>query len=611
MVEPHAAQHRGLGDPQEQHLADQHEDAEPRVAGFRLEAGGERRTAAAPRRAAASSTPKRISKAPVGCICSRMMKRATRRISGGPTITSTMASAISCSAARAASASAGGAAEKLADAGAHARLDAADHLAGDARGRARPCRRNDRRSPRRSLWRARRCRAPSCRSAHARRRGRAPHRGCVRAFHRAVPISPSPSPSRLNPLMRDLNLTNVCFKRMFKRGKNDFSKACEIGQQRRIGSHRGIGSRLPSCGPRHTLPTRRGGGESGAKQEGLMSSFRLLAAAAVLVATAGSSIATEVSVAGASQPRWVTHVERFQGGISNGVRFSVSPGPGARTRRSQRRGSASQSGLPRQQRADERRQLPADAAERGIGRLQHRRSARRRRRRQRLRERRCGRHADEGRRAALGEHADRPGVRPHARRLHRRRPCRRLQRARPRLLPEPALLLPTLAASEVQVFVSLDNGATWTPGRQAAVAATNFDSGNGKVDDTVFNDKEYMTVDNMPTQPALRPRLRELYAVPPHADGSSDFCPIQLAYTDSCRHSTRGSTCGQHTSVVPDDFGRRRRRVGQPVLRAGGRDDGALDIAYVLEECNTQFRPRAALSGLDRRRRQLPPSGVR
>src|SRR5205823_11013687 len=42
------------------------------------------------------------------------------------------------------------------------------------------------------------------------------------------------------------------------------------------------------------------------------------------------------------------------------------------------------------------------------------------------------------------------------------------------------------APSEVHVFKSLDNGKTWTPGRQAAVAATNFI--NGVVDDAIFND---------------------------------------------------------------------------------------------------------------------------
>jgi hypothetical protein len=72
----------------------------------------------------------------------------------------------------------------------------------------------------------------------------------------------------------------------------------------------------------------------------------------------------------------------------------------------------------------------------------------------------------------------------------------------------------TLPYSEVQIYVSRDNGRTWTPGRQAARAATNFDYGTGTVDASVFNDKEYIAVDNHPVEPALRPPLRRLHQVP-------------------------------------------------------------------------------------------------
>src|SRR5438552_8668725 len=54
------------------------------------------------------------------------------------------------------------------------------------------------------------------------------------------------------------------------------------------------------------------------------------------------------------------------------------------------------------------------------------------------------------------------------------------------------------AFSEVHLYVSLDNGATWTPGRQRALVATNYDYSTGQVDDSIFNDKEYLTVDNYP-----------------------------------------------------------------------------------------------------------------
>jgi hypothetical protein len=59
----------------------------------------------------------------------------------------------------------------------------------------------------------------------------------------------------------------------------------------------------------------------------------------------------------------------------------------------------------------------------------------------------------------------------------------------------------TLPFSEVQVYVSRDNGKTWTPGRAAARAATNFNYQTGTVDTSTFNDKDYIAVDNTPSSP--------------------------------------------------------------------------------------------------------------
>jgi hypothetical protein len=90
-----------------------------------------------------------------------------------------------------------------------------------------------------------------------------------------------------------------------------------------------------------------------------------------------------------------------------------------------------------------------------------------------------------------------------------------------------------LPFSEVHVIKSVDNGRTWTPGRQAARAASNFDYATGTVDDSIFNDKEYIAVDNTPTSPHYG-RLYVTYTkFHLLADGSSDYCPIQLSYTDT------------------------------------------------------------------------------
>ncbi len=146
----------------------------------------------------------------------------------------------------------------------------------------------------------------------------------------------------------------------------------------------------------------------------------------------------------------------------------------------------------------------------------------------------------------------------------------------------------TLPFSEVKVHKSIDNGKTWTPGRQAARAATNFDYTNRTVDDTIFNDKEYITVDNNPGSPHYG-RLYVTYTkFHLAADGSSDFCPIQLAFTDDVPTANPALTVFQHTPVVPDDpsgggLGESANQFSVPVVQR----DGTLDIGYILEDCNS------------------------
>lgn len=156
--------------------------------------------------------------------------------------------------------------------------------------------------------------------------------------------------------------------------------------------------------------------------------------------------------------------------------------------------------------------------------------------------------------------------------------------------------------SEVQIYKSVDNGKTWTPGLEAAVAATNFDYGTGAVDASIFNDKEYIAVDNTPTSPHYG-RLYVTYTkfhVEP--SGFSDYCPIQLAYTDSVPTQNPSLATFQHTAVVPDDPGDNGKggssnQFSVPQVENGG----ALDVGYILEECNTSrdhgFRMQKSTNG--------------
>ena len=165
----------------------------------------------------------------------------------------------------------------------------------------------------------------------------------------------------------------------------------------------------------------------------------------------------------------------------------------------------------------------------------------------------------------------------------------------------------TLPQSEIHVFKSLDNGATWTPGRFAAVAATNYNPATGETNEAFFNDKEFIGIDNTPTSPHYG-RIYVSYTrfhIKP--SGFSNSCPIQLSYTDNIPSQNPSQAVWKHTSVVPDDFGDdgvgpSANQFSTPVVEK----DGTLDIAYVLEECNTGIDHGTHVPEVDRRRRNLP-----
>ncbi len=149
-----------------------------------------------------------------------------------------------------------------------------------------------------------------------------------------------------------------------------------------------------------------------------------------------------------------------------------------------------------------------------------------------------------------------------------------------------------LAHSEVQVYASKDNGRTWTPGRAAAIAASNYNYTTGEEDDSIFNDKELIAVDNTPTSPHYG-RLYVTYTkfhVQP--SGFSDYCPLQLSYTDTVNMANPSLTTFQQTKIQPDrpggnGTGTSANQFSTPVVGP----DGTLNVGFVSENCNDSFDP--------------------
>jgi hypothetical protein len=149
-----------------------------------------------------------------------------------------------------------------------------------------------------------------------------------------------------------------------------------------------------------------------------------------------------------------------------------------------------------------------------------------------------------------------------------------------------------LPFSEVQVYKSVDNGATWTPGRQAARAASNFDYATGTVDDSIFNDKELIAVDNTPSSPhygRIYVTYTKFHLQP---DGFSDYCPLQLSYTDSIPTSNPVLSTWSHTAIQPDNpggdgTGSSANQFSDPVVER----NGTLDVGFVSENCNDSVDP--------------------
>ena len=108
--------------------------------------------------------------------------------------------------------------------------------------------------------------------------------------------------------------------------------------------------------------------------------------------------------------------------------------------------------------------------------------------------------------------------------------------------------------------------------RTAALVASNFDYTTGTTDSSIFHDNNQVTVDNNP----LSPFYGRIYVthVKFHIqpNGFSDYCPVQLDYTDYVPTFNPRLTTFHHTAVAPDQPGPgdRRTRVEQELPRRPG-----------------------------------------
>ena len=147
--------------------------------------------------------------------------------------------------------------------------------------------------------------------------------------------------------------------------------------------------------------------------------------------------------------------------------------------------------------------------------------------------------------------------------------------------------------SEIEVIQSTDNGQTWTGSRTGAYPISNFSPSLGDFNPALFYDKEQITVDNNPSSPHYG-RIYVTY-IKFHIEpsGFSDYCPVQVAYTDNIDPNHDGDLTDSrwhHTGVVPDNpggngVGPSANQGAQPVVD----NRGGLDISYMTEECNTSL----------------------
>ena len=270
---------------------------------------------------------------------------------------------------------------------------------------------------------------------------------------------------------------------------------------------------------------------------------------AVVLAVVVGVIATNATGVGQSTPTtpavktplWVTHIARYPGGISGGVRavYAAQSQTGSSQANKASRGAPAHPDSNVQMNDDSYPPLPQNETAVAV---QPRRPDGRRRGGERLRQRRRRGDAHVRRRPALGDHADHSAVpaapATSAAAATRRSPtaagttrstCRSCASSARCPSPRSSSTSPSTTAQ------------TWTPGRQAARGGhATSTTPPGTVDDVDLQRQGIHRRRQHPDQPALRAALRDLHEVP-HASraGSATTARSSSPTPTPSRRSTR------------------------------------------------------------------------